>query len=630
MGAPSKKGSRSVQGSVKGKSKAPSPKAIKKPTEKKRKRKPKKAADIPEASTASGMEGSSLANTVNPEEGRETPAAASTSGCAAGKVEDSKLAIPLQCDSAPVTVTTLPGNAAVAVSSGASEPLHAYMARGGFKGRDVRHRGIPVWLGHHFRRLKTVRAGLALFAPELDLKLRLFLWTELVSMLRTRTALSHWTFDAVRHRMRSGSGLGVLTQSLSEAARCFCIVTPPPVTGGSTSDSYWLNAGTKAANGISAGSRGAAFQDPLRGIVTVNELGDLLPTETFGTQLCASGPLNLATAACLRSVPSTTIQISARGGANSGLVAALFLWDPEDPKAGTVKAGGYTSETSFASSGVCSIQIPAGYNNTDLQYVPVTAATRIVVTIRNTSGVTMEVTGLSYNYVGWEAPAPDFEVYLAASADVLENVGTSVCQVANQMIVEYTGNTLQQQGDWVATNVLTYDQVLESVSVDDPNLSSIGAYSAASISEMPKYSKGAIVDGVVTATRVSEGNLAFVDNDDVWNQALEGRMTQAVVTISNCLAPLLIHSLVKRCVQQTSQLLPQSVCITDPADMARAEAVQAVLPAAHPYGEGGQQHSAFVDAVSLAYDAACIAFPRIEQVGNVAKAVWGAVRGLFD
>lgn len=628
-----------MQGSVKGKpQQATSPnKPASGKKKKPRQRKPKTArpptaTDQPspgEISTPNQLAGSTLAGAASAALAKKTPSSAQPSGTPAAEVGTSKSTHTVIPQSGlDIVVGTLPENGGYAVSA-QTETFQSFLE----KGMSVRTSTgrIPVHLALHYKRWKVWRKGLAQFCPHLPPAVRLRLWERLALMVRSRTELDHPYYQGYKNRNRSSRVPGLLTRSLTEQLKILCYMEPSGlVSGGSTTDSYWQGTGNKSGDGISAsGGLGTAHQLDVRKYTGHSENGDPWPLTPFGSLLNSSG-ITLTDVPFFRTVPGTQVDINAQGGPNSGLEAKLFMLEPDDPAWGLAAGGAFTATVPFSGTGLAKITFPVSYVNGAGATVKTTEATRIVVVLRNSMNVSVAVTGMQWLFVQPESIAPDYDVVMANSADVIDGMAVGTVQLANDIIVKPTGPLITREGAWVSSNLMTFEQAVESVETDTGTLG-IPAYNETTITELPKYSAGLVSDGVCFANRVSEVNQQFVDPENVWEKAINEGMTQAVTVIKGAAptCPLQIVNTVARAITQVGQLLAQKPCVVDPTDMARAEAVQAGLPCAHAYGEGGETHNAYIDALTLAYDAACIAFPRIEQIGNVAKWVWDAVSGFF-
>jgi len=576
------------------------------------------------------MARTTTANLVDPAIARPTPSAPSGDSAQAAEVGTQRPSTVIHtaatsAPTVPVERTIVSGSGTVAAL--ANEPqLNTFMStKDVFTGKWSPIDGwasnrIPLYLKAHHRRLKAFKQKYV--QKPIPTQTARHFWRRNSELLHRRGDLSLPAFTGFRKQARvSMAPRGIPASQVVPDENWGYLRFDLTAYNTNTANSYWAGNGMMRDGALgAAGGLGTFHQNVENPMEIHDEDGNVRIPPEWGN-LLSSCTATLTHAPYFGMVPgsSWTGFVLRNGTVSGSLELKLFAMDPLDPHWNTATGGGYADTAAFASTtDRYSSDVPLDYINGSGEIVSITQDTRFVIVLKNNDAAVVSVASAAIQFVDPHGYLPDFTALMVPDSRTIDEFGMLQTQLGNQALLKCNASALNNQGSIVGS-VLPPDW-FES---NDPS-----ALDFATISTFPRRHIAPAKAGMVLTNPVTPASQEISDPETYWLSD-DVKRPLWVCSINGAVAPFTLDQVVNMCVVQDGQLLPRVPCVSDILDFSRAQAIQAVLPVAHEYGETGETHNAFVQTVSAAYSAACILFPRLEQVGDFAMSIYDAVAGFF-
>lgn len=626
MGAPTKKGSRSIQGASRT-AKSPAKGATSKTSAKAR---PKRGKGKASLKPSGGIEGSTTANIVDPRVARQTPSSPSEDAAQAAAVGTQQPTHAVRtatpgAPTVPIPRTFVSGTGEVAALTNEPHLDPSFKVSHLFSGKWEPFDGwsesrIPIfWKATRSRKRRHRTRYVDNPIPRQTLR---HFWRFIAESLQKPAPLDSPCLAGYRSNARNRTAPRQFSASDVTPLQAWAYLTNDlPAENSSTANSYLAGNGTMRNGALGATSGlGTFHQTDDNGMEVHDEDGVITRPPVWGT-VASSCPATLTDVPYLQFVPGTDfVCFILRNGTNQNTVNfKLFAMDPADPHWNTATGGGWLTGSAFnaleqRNTGTIDLE----YTNASAEVVQVTMNTRVAIVVENIGATIQSLGSIAMQFVDPQGVLPDYTALLVPDARTIDEVGLLNTQLGNQVLLKCNASNLSNQGS-LAASILPPDYFEHH----DPTVLDYAAVSA-----LPRKFIAPAKEGVVIANPVTSGSQELDSPESYWLSE-DNRRPLWVIAIDGAIAPFTLDQRINMCVVQDGQLLPKLPVVADMLDFSRSQAVQSVLPVAHAYGEDGDTHSLFSSTVSAAYAVACTLFPRVEQVGDFAMHVWNAVSGLF-
>jgi len=565
--------------------------------------------------------GSSLANTLHPAVGKATPSDDGSSGNPAAAIGlqeiDSPIATKQLTTDDNGNVVFVPVERIFMQGSGVVSYLENIPSGGQSGGVTLSRLQVPVHLARYFRRRRMLKRGY-LDQPLPD-DLVVPFWKFHRERRSETAAFEHPALAAYRVGRRSSHVPRIIRRSLVDDSEAWLYRYGTPLVTAAVANSYWSGTGTQLDTGVATTAWGALRTASTNNTARItNDEGEQTDAPLWGSIQSVSPVPNMATVAIMFARRGTTINIEVR--ADAGLTYSILVMDPKDPHWNTNSGGHvFLMASPTGANPSFTFTLPTTYTNLSSESVQIGDSARWVVCINNPTGGTLNVTSILVRYVYTAGANPDYTVTLMPDASLVDQSSLLQTQLGNHVTFECTSSEIENQGEIIAANLPA-----EWIERNGPDALSYDAISA-----LPRKQPNAAKLGIsIGGLQSAQSQLLKSSDDELFPE--DHPQNLWTVAIRNAVAPFLLHSRVRECITQEGQAWTRVQAVADALDLQRAQAVQAVLPVATPFGKDGLIQKAFLGVVETAYDAACLAFPRLEQVGDLAKFVYNAAKSAWS